>query len=74
MHGEDGRISIWFFIGTLVLIYGVLILAAGLYTLAYPPAERVVLQNLHPELWWGAMMVVLGAIYTVKFFPKKDSQ
>ena len=74
MHGEDGRISIWFFIGVLVLIYGVLILAAGLYMLAYPPTEHVVLQNLHPDVWWGAMMVVLGAIYTAKFFPKKGSR
>ena len=74
MHGEDGRISIWFFIGVLVLVYGVLILAAGLYMLAYPSTEHVVLQNLHPDVWWGAMMVVLGAIYTAKFFPKKGSR
>ena len=38
MH-RPGMISIWFFIGVLLLIYGVLILGAGLYGLS-PSAQR----------------------------------
>ena len=70
MHRSD-MISIWFFIGTLLLVYGVLILGAGLYELVSPPEHRVVLFNLHAGIWWGALLIVLGAIYTYKFAPKK---
>ena len=50
MH-RSGMISIWFFIGVLLLIYGILILGAGLYGLAHPP--EVVLAKLHAGIWWG---------------------
>ena len=34
------------------------------------PAERtVVLANLHADVWWGALMLVLGLFYTIKFRP-----
>ncbi len=72
MHEDKERISIWFFIGALVLVFGVLILCAGVYALAYPPQPPVVLANLHAELWWGGLMIILGALYTVRFIPKKD--
>jgi len=64
-------ISIWFFIGALLLAYGVLILGAGLYDLAHPPEHPVVLAKLHAGIWWGAVLVVLGLIYSIKFAPKK---
>jgi hypothetical protein len=69
MHGRN-LISIWFFIGVLVLVYGVIILGAGLF--ASPPEDRrVVLYELRADLWWGALMTILGLIYTLKFRPKK---
>ncbi len=64
-------LSIWFFIGTLLLMYGVLILGAGIYEVISPPATRVVLANLHAGIWWGALLIVLGAIYTIRFAPGK---
>jgi hypothetical protein len=70
MHRSD-MISIWFFIGTLLLVYGVLILGAGLYELVSPPEHPVVLFNLHAGIWWGVLLILLGAIYTYKFAPKK---
>jgi hypothetical protein len=74
MHEDTGRIPIWFFIGALVLVFGILIECAGLYGLAYPPEPPVVLAGLHAELWWGGLMILLGTIYTARFFPKKDAQ
>lgn len=71
MHGK-GVISIWFFIGSLLAIYGILILASGLGEIANPPARPVVLANLHAAVWWGALMVVLGVIYIAKFRPGKE--
>jgi len=68
MH-RPGLISIWFFVGALLLIYGILILGAGLYGLAHPPA--VVLADLNAGIWWGLLLILLGLIYSVRFFPRR---
>lgn len=69
MHGRN-MISIWFFIGVLVLVYGLIILGAGL--IEGPEHRRVVLAELRVDLWWGALLTIIGAFYTVKFRPGKD--
>jgi len=66
MHRE-GMVSVWFFIGVLLLAYGILILGAGLYELTSPPEHPVVLSNLHAGIWWGVLLIVMGALYSVKF-------
>jgi len=70
MHGK-GSLSIWFFIGALLTAYGVLILGAGLYELASPPQFPAVLANLHASIWWGAVLLILGLIYFIRFYPKR---
>jgi hypothetical protein len=72
MH-RPGMLSIWFFIGILLLAYGMLILGAGLYELANPPEHPVVLANLHAGIWWGALLVILGLIYSLKFKPGRGN-
>ncbi|WP_158749777.1 hypothetical protein [Acidobacterium sp. S8] len=62
--------SIWFFAGVLFLLYGIIILAEGFWELSHPPANPPVLFNLHPSIWWGAMMTVAGLAYTVRFWPR----
>ncbi len=74
MHEGKGFISIWFFIGLLLFIYGILILGAGLYNLAVPPEHPVVLQNLHAGVWWGAFLLLVGGFYCVRFNPKRKGQ
>jgi hypothetical protein len=64
-------ISIWFFIGVLLLFYGVVILGAGIYEYSNPPEHPVVLAELHAGIWWGLLLTVLGAWYTNHFKPKK---
>jgi hypothetical protein len=68
MH-RPGMISIWFFIGVLLLIYGVLILGAGVYDWQNPASHPVVLSELHAGVWWGMLLIVLGALYAFKFSP-----
>jgi heme/copper-type cytochrome/quinol oxidase subunit 2 len=64
-------ISIWFFIGISLLVDGALILAAGIYQLLNPSAEiRIQLYNLHANVWWGAILFVLGLVYCVCFRPR----
>ncbi len=68
----QARTSIWFFIGLLLDIYGVLILGASLHDLAVPPEHPAVLANLHAGIWWGALLIVLGLIYTFIFSPSRE--
>jgi FtsH-binding integral membrane protein len=71
MH-RAGMISIWFFIGVLLLIYGVLILGAALYELVAPPQHPVVLAGLHAGIWWGALLIALGVVYSLRFRPGRE--
>jgi uncharacterized membrane protein HdeD (DUF308 family) len=71
-HPETHAISIWFFIGVVLVVYGALIMGASIYGLFVPPAHEVVLAKLHVGVWWGALLLLFGIIYTVKFFPKKS--
>lgn len=68
---RPGMISIWFFIGVLLLAYGILVLGAGIYDVIAPPANPVVLNSLHAGVWWGALLIVLGAFYSWRFSPWK---
>ena len=68
---QQQRISIWFFIGILLGIYGILILGAGINELLHPSEYLVQLAYLHAGIWWGALLILLGLIYTIKFAPRK---
>lgn len=68
---SGGGISIWFFVGVSLLVNGALILGTGIWEIYYPPANPVVLFNLHANVWWGAVLFVLGIVYSMKFNPKR---
>ncbi len=72
MSEEHGMIPVWFFVGVILLIYGVVILATGLYELWNPPS--IVLANLHAAIWWGALLVAIGAFYVCRFLPRKSQK
>jgi hypothetical protein len=67
---REGETSIWFFIGISLLVNGLLIFAAGAYEWFNPPAVRVVLFHLHANLWWGVLLLLIGAVYVWKFRPR----
>jgi hypothetical protein len=71
---EKHSISVWFFIGVLFLVYGVLILSSGLYGLFVPPPQTVVMSQVHIGLWWGAGMMAIGLAYVARFRPRRDRQ
>jgi len=68
----EGRhmLPVWFFVGIILLIYGLVILVTGVYELSHPPST--VLANLHPAIWWGAVLAVLGGVYVYIFLPRKS--
>ena len=65
-------IPVWFFVGLLLLIYGVLILITGLSQWLNPPAD-VKLTELHAPVWWGALLIILGGVYCRLFRPGKST-
>ncbi len=73
MTSDQTEISIWFFIGVLLTIYGALITAYGIWELATGAwmYTNVVLAKLHAPIWWGAIMLALGLFYALRFRPGK---
>jgi hypothetical protein len=66
------EISIWFFIGVLLTVYGAMILGYGLWELISGNVTNVVLANLHAPVWWGAIMLLLGLFYSIRFRPGQE--
>jgi hypothetical protein len=70
MSEKHNIIPVWFFVGVLFLVYGVLILGSGLVEWSHPP--DTVLANLHAPVWWGTLLIVLGAVYCAAFRPGRS--
>ena len=70
---QAGGISIWFFIGISLLVNGVLITGAGIGEIFHPPANPVVLYQLHASIWWGALLLLCGLSYCIRFAPGRKS-
>lgn len=67
-----GALSIWFFIGISLAVNGAIICGTGLYELVHPPANQVVLSNLHANVWWGGLLFILGLFFAVRFSPARE--
>ena len=63
-------VPVWFFVGVILLIYGVIILATGIYEFSHPPAT--VLADLHPAVWWGVLLTIVGGVYVHLYRPRKS--
>ena len=68
MHSSN--ISIWFFIGVLLTVYGAMILGYGLYELTLP---QMAVANFHASVWWGALLLAVGLFYGLRFRPSRNS-
>ncbi|MGA1984340.1 MAG: hypothetical protein ABSG84_17965 [Acidobacteriaceae bacterium] len=75
----EQSLSIWFFVGVLMLGCGLIILGQGIYEFSHPATAVLaatdvaanVLASLHPAFWWGIVMTLFGAFYTIHFRPGK---
>jgi hypothetical protein len=72
MSEHKGMLSIWFFIGVLLFIYGLLITGAEFRAGINPPAEPVKLAEVHFGYWMGGALILLGGYYGVHFRPGKQ--
>ncbi len=64
-------IPVWFFVGVLFLVYGVLIFGSGLAEWSHP--LNTVEAELHAPVWWGALLIVLGSMYSILFRPGRST-
>ncbi len=67
-----GALSIWFFIGLCLGVNGFLIFITGIYEIIHPPQQQLVLSNLHANVWWGAILLILGVLYSIRFSPARE--
>lgn len=71
MSEKHNIIPVWFFVGVLLLVYGVLILGNGLAEWSHPP--DTVLSELHAPVWWGALLIAIGSLFCFLFKPGKHT-
>jgi len=69
---SGSHLSIWFFTGLCLAVNGALIFATGIYEIVYPPAEKVVLADLHANVWWGAFLLMVGLFFSVRHSPARE--
>ena len=50
--GRGDLLSIWFFVGCLTLLYGIVLLPYGAWAWATGREAHTVLFQLHPTFWW----------------------
>ena len=65
---KESMLPVWLFIGMLLLVYGVIILVTSLREWSHPPA--VVLSQLHPGVWAGIVLILIGGFYILRFRPR----
>jgi hypothetical protein len=59
-QADKGPLPIWFFVGVILAVYGLLVLCAGL--LGEMPERVVKVTDMSPAIWWGGVMIFAGII------------
>lgn len=73
MNGKNS-LSIWFFTGVMLTIYGVIILIASIPALLSPlNTPHIILANLHADFWWSLVLLAIGILFLVLHWPGKHS-
>jgi hypothetical protein len=68
-HRHHRMLPVWFFVGVLLLVYGIIILVTSVADLHR--STHVVLAGYHAGVWGGVILILLGGTYTVKFWPSR---
>ncbi len=72
--GRGESLSIWFFVGIMTLAYGVVLLPYGAWAWFTGHEAPTVLNRFHPTFWWGLLLTIFGAFYTIRFRPTRSSK
>ena len=71
MRERRHMLPVWFFIGLLLTIYGVIILITSIVDWSQP--SQAILAQYHPGLWGGILLLLIGGFYVLKFRPRRPS-
>jgi hypothetical protein len=69
---DGGFLSIWFFVGVSLLVNGILITGAGVWEVVTHASNPVLTLNHHANLWWGGLLLIIGAVYSYRFSPARE--
>ncbi len=72
MENSKQMISVWFWVGLMLLVYGILVCGAGVYYLSSPP-ENYAAKWTNPNLWWGLIMLITGVVFLFLGRKKRES-
>lgn len=68
MRERHNMLPVWFFIGILLFIYGLIIFITSMREWSHPPA--VVLSQYHPGVWGSGVLLTIGGFYLFHFWPR----
>ena len=71
--GRGELLSIWFFVGVMVLLYGAVLLPYGAWAWFAHHEAPTALHQYHPTFWWGLLLTVFGGLYTIRYRPSRDN-
>ena len=54
---------IWYFVGLMLSVMGAVVLISGIVDYSSTATTKTVLSDLHPAIWWGAIMIIAGMIF-----------
>ena len=60
---QKGMKPIWYFVGWMLMMIGILIVTAGIMNLYITLPATSVVSRIHPDLWWGGLITILGFFY-----------
>lgn len=68
MRERRHMLPVWFFIGVLLTVYGAIILVTSVSDWSHP--SGAVLAGLHPGVWGGVVLLVVGGFYALRYRPR----
>lgn len=72
MSEKQSMLPVWFFIGVLLTLYGIIILVTAVSELSHPPTA--VLSQYHAGIWGGVILILIGGFYTLRFWPRRNGK
>lgn len=60
---QKGMRPIWYFVGWMLFLIGILIIIAGFLNLFLQMPSTSVVEAIHPDLWWGSIICLTGIFY-----------